>query len=408
VPGAGADELIRLVTTQAVGAGDAVVVPTPTFAMFAVEARLAGARVVDVPRRRSGMSPGAGRRSARRPRRRRPGSSGSARRTIRPATPTPLDEIRAVAEQLPAIVCVDEVYAEFGEDAMNVTPGSSSAIRLQAELSNVLVLRSLSKAYALAGARVGYLVVPDGLAERFDAAGCRSRSPLRPRPRRWPPSRDDEAHASGDAAPRRTRRLANAARGLGCRTLPSVTNFVAFRPRSRLDAAERGRGAARPGRGRAPLRLRPDGRVAARHGPTGLRGGAAADRAAGGARMSRVGAQERATAETTIRVRIDLDGSGEASISTPIGFLDHLLTLFARHALVDLEVEATGDVHIDEHHTVEDTALVLGRAIDEALGERSASAATATSGCRWTRRWRCARSISAVAGSATSSRCPIR
>jgi imidazoleglycerol-phosphate dehydratase len=86
--------------------------------------------------------------------------------------------------------------------------------------------------------------------------------------------------------------------------------------------------------------------------------------------MSRIGEQERRTAETTIRVRIDLDGRGEASITTPIGFLDHLLTLFARHALVDLEVEAAGDVHIDEHHTVEDTALVLGRAIDEALGER--------------------------------------
>lgn len=86
--------------------------------------------------------------------------------------------------------------------------------------------------------------------------------------------------------------------------------------------------------------------------------------------MSRIGLQERATAETTIRVRIDLDGRGIASVETPIGFLDHLLTLFARHALVDLEVTATGDVHIDEHHTVEDTALVLGRALDEALGDR--------------------------------------
>jgi imidazoleglycerol-phosphate dehydratase len=86
---------------------------------------------------------------------------------------------------------------------------------------------------------------------------------------------------------------------------------------------------------------------------------------------NRIATAERATAETTIRVRIDLDGSGRAEISTPIGFLDHLLTLFARHALVDLEVAATGDTHIDEHHTVEDTALVLGRAIDEALAERT-------------------------------------
>jgi imidazoleglycerol-phosphate dehydratase len=87
--------------------------------------------------------------------------------------------------------------------------------------------------------------------------------------------------------------------------------------------------------------------------------------------MSRIGAAERSTAETTVRVRVDLDGTGAAEVDTPIGFLDHLLTLLARHALLDLEVRATGDVHVDEHHTVEDTALVLGRALDEALGERA-------------------------------------
>jgi imidazoleglycerol-phosphate dehydratase len=86
--------------------------------------------------------------------------------------------------------------------------------------------------------------------------------------------------------------------------------------------------------------------------------------------MSRTGTAERTTAETAIRVRVDLEGSGAVTVDTPIGFLDHLLTLFARHALVDLEVEASGDVHVDEHHTVEDCALVLGRALDEALGER--------------------------------------
>jgi len=86
--------------------------------------------------------------------------------------------------------------------------------------------------------------------------------------------------------------------------------------------------------------------------------------------MTRAGSAERSTAETTIRIRIDLDGTGRATVATPIGFLDHLLALFARHAMIDLEVEATGDTHVDEHHTVEDTALVLGRAIDQALGER--------------------------------------
>jgi imidazoleglycerol-phosphate dehydratase len=86
--------------------------------------------------------------------------------------------------------------------------------------------------------------------------------------------------------------------------------------------------------------------------------------------MTRVAAIERTTAETSIRLRVELDGRGRATVETPIGFLDHLLTLFARHALVDLEATITGDVEVDEHHTVEDTGLVLGRAIDEALGER--------------------------------------
>ena len=87
--------------------------------------------------------------------------------------------------------------------------------------------------------------------------------------------------------------------------------------------------------------------------------------------MSRSGTAERRTAETDIRVRVDLEGTGRVAIETPIGFLDHLLTLFGRHALVDLEVHTSGDIQVDEHHTVEDTALVLGRAIDEALGERA-------------------------------------
>lgn len=87
--------------------------------------------------------------------------------------------------------------------------------------------------------------------------------------------------------------------------------------------------------------------------------------------MTRIGSAERSTAETTIRIRVDLDGTGIATVATPIGFLDHVLTLFARHALIDLEADVTGDTHVDEHHTVEDTALVLGRALDQALGERT-------------------------------------
>jgi imidazoleglycerol-phosphate dehydratase len=79
----------------------------------------------------------------------------------------------------------------------------------------------------------------------------------------------------------------------------------------------------------------------------------------------------RQTRETDISVTIDLDGSGEARISTGVGFYDHLLTAFAHHGLFDLTIEATGDLHIDAHHTVEDVALVLGTATAEALGDRA-------------------------------------
>ena len=88
--------------------------------------------------------------------------------------------------------------------------------------------------------------------------------------------------------------------------------------------------------------------------------------------MTRVGTAERRTAETWVRVRVELDGSGRSKVGTGIGFFDHLLELLARHALLDLELRAEGDLHVDDHHTVEDAGLVLGRALDEALGERRA------------------------------------
>jgi histidinol-phosphate aminotransferase len=141
------------------------------------------------------------------------------------------DEVRQLAAGLPAIVCVDEVYLEFGEDSSGSSAESTSAIALQDELSNVLVLRSLAKSHGLAGARVGYLVVPAGLAERFDAI----RLPLSV----GSPSEAIAMAVLGDEDAARDRRraviaardrLSEAIEATGARTLPSVTNFVAFRP----------------------------------------------------------------------------------------------------------------------------------------------------------------------------------
>ena len=79
----------------------------------------------------------------------------------------------------------------------------------------------------------------------------------------------------------------------------------------------------------------------------------------------------RTTRETDITVTLDLDGNGRADVSTGIAFYDHLLTSFAHHGLFDLTVDARGDLEVDEHHTVEDVALVLGQAFADALGDRA-------------------------------------
>jgi imidazoleglycerol-phosphate dehydratase len=78
----------------------------------------------------------------------------------------------------------------------------------------------------------------------------------------------------------------------------------------------------------------------------------------------------RTTSETSIRLTVDLDGAGRAEVATGVGFLDHMLTALARHGLLDLEVAAQGDLHIDFHHTTEDVGIVLGQAIRQALGDK--------------------------------------
>jgi histidinol-phosphate aminotransferase len=227
VPGAGADELIRLVTTSVVGPGDAVVVPTPTFPMFAVEAGLAGARVVAVPRAHPAERQPA-------PAIRAAVERDGARLAwiCSPNNPTgdatPLREVTAIADGLEAIVVVDQVYLEFAAAAGTI---DLDAIPLQDSLPNVLVLRSLAKAFGLAGARIGYLVVPEVLAERFDAL----RLPLAVSMATEVLALGALAHPAA-AAQRHAaimaerQRLADALGALGCEMLDGLGNFVTFRP----------------------------------------------------------------------------------------------------------------------------------------------------------------------------------
>lgn len=86
---------------------------------------------------------------------------------------------------------------------------------------------------------------------------------------------------------------------------------------------------------------------------------------------SRTASLRRATSESTVELTLDLDGSGNSSIDTTVPFFDHMLTAFAKHSLTDLTVRASGDTDIDVHHTVEDVSIVLGKAVAEALGDKS-------------------------------------
>jgi imidazoleglycerol-phosphate dehydratase len=92
---------------------------------------------------------------------------------------------------------------------------------------------------------------------------------------------------------------------------------------------------------------------------------------------TRTASIERRTGETSIELTLNIDGSGMVDSATGIGFLDHMLHLFARHGLFDLKVHASGDLHVDEHHTAEDVCICLGQAFDQALGERRGLVRTA-------------------------------
>jgi len=94
---------------------------------------------------------------------------------------------------------------------------------------------------------------------------------------------------------------------------------------------------------------------------------------------SRIVHIERNTKETQIELTLNIDGTGQAAIDTGIGFLDHMLTLLAGHGLFDIMIKANGDLHIDEHHTAEDTCICLGKALDQALGDRRGIVRTAHS-----------------------------
>ena len=398
VPGAGADEILDMCTKAFLPADEAAVISTPTYAMYRVLAEQRGGRVIDVPRRPAAegwaMDTSAVRAAAR---------EATLVWICNPNNPTGLPEPEGAIEALlsglqtdaaadgraaPAVV-VDEAYGEFTGD---------SVIPLRTRFPNLVAVRTASKAYAMAGLRVGFAVAAPATLRRValyrppGSVGTISATVVAAALRDG-----SEMRTNVDRVERERPRLAAGLAAAGWRPEPSVTNFVLLD----LVTAEavRGRGprpdapGPRPAHVRArppprplpprdrarPRRERPPDRGRPRRSPPRSppsRRSLPHDHAPRHPRHPRARrpARPRRAPHARDGHRRSLSIStapAPTAIATGIGFYDHLLGSLAHHGLFDLEIRATGDLHVDEHHTVEDVALVLGAAFAEALGDRA-------------------------------------
>ena len=321
VLGAGADDLIMLVARAYAGQGDTIAIPQePTYPVFRVAAQLAGARIGD--------------------------DEPVLTFACRPGNPygdlPPLPDARPLA--------VDEAYFEYA--------GGGTAAGLIGD--GVVVIRTFSKAFAMAGARIGYL-----LADADTAAALQQHQA---------PAQVSTLSVALALAALRTppdvtpvveerERLTQELRSLGFQPLPSHANFVYVPSEHARQIAEKllQRGLVvrvQPGGFRISVRDRED--------DDRLLAALAGEEEPSGRSVRSV----RATAETTIRVRLGLDGAGRVRVATGTGLYDHLLEQLAFHGGLDLVVEGNGDWETGAHHTAEDTAIALGEALDRALGDR--------------------------------------
>ncbi len=327
VLGAGADDLILLCARVFAGPGDTVAIPTsPTYPLFRIGAQLAGAEVG--------------------------GEDPVVTFACRPNNPTgaldPLPEARPLV--------VDEAYFEYaGETALPLLD------------DGVIVLRTFSKAFALAGARIGY-----ALAATDAAAELNARQAPAPVSTLSAELALAALASPPDVAPllEERERLASCLRALGLPPLESHANFL-FVPVA--DGTTIGDALLRQG---IVVRAYPEAirvTVADQVDDDALVEALArvldtpSPVAAGGGRKTRL---VRATAETRLSVRLALDGASRVRVETGAGLYDHFLEQLAFHAGFDLVLEGAGDLETGDHHTAEDAAIALGQALDRALGDR--------------------------------------
>ena len=337
VVGAGADDLILLVAQVFLGPDARAAIAPPTYALYRIATTLHGATAVD------------------------PEAEAELAWICNPNNPTgswvePEEIAERARRRSGTIVVVDEAYVEYG--ARSCAPWVD-------ELENLVVVRTLSKAFGFAALRVGYaLAHPDTAAllteRRAPAPISGPSAAIAAAALRDPRLGDVEATIEE----RERVRSALVAAGFACP--PTATNFV-YVPTDEPLAEELERQGivvrAFPGAIRVTVRRPSENDVLL-----------AALGAEPGPPPGREATVLRTTTETALRLTVALDGTGRTRVETGIGFLDHLLTLFAFHAGFDLELLAGGDLDVDEHHTVEDVHAALGRALAEALGTREAVA----------------------------------
>lgn len=333
VVGAGADELIAVCAKTFLSPGRRAAIFPPTYGLYRIASQLEGAAVVDRP------------------------DGADLIWVCNPNNPTgglrDPAEIAALADAHPrAAVVVDEAYWEFAR---------VTCVPLLAELPNLIVLRTLSKAFGLAALRVGYAVTTPAIAAELE----RRRAPASvsaPAARIAAAAlREPRLDIGATTAERERVRESLAAAGYDCPETHG--NFVWLRSEEPLGERLEAAGLVVrvfAGGIRISLRRPPENDVLLE--ALGANGGTAPGRTAFVTRTS---------TETALSIVLDVDGTGQARVATGIGFLDHLLTLAAFHGGFDVELLAGGDLDVDEHHTVEDVLAALGDALSAALGDRS-------------------------------------
>jgi histidinol-phosphate aminotransferase len=367
VVGAGCDEILLLCAQLALTPGDVAVVARPTYQLYAVATRNVGAELEGIPPRPGTLELDWDAVEAAAPRARVVWLCSPNNPTCEEADP---ERIAAICRACPGIVVVDQAYGEY--DARDLKP-------LIAEHPNLVVAGTFSKAFALASARIGYALAQPALAGALDALrppGSLASISVALCELACSEVEEMRARVAGTIAARG--QLATGLERAGVEVLAQGGNFVLARQpvedtfgqlaTRRLAVRTFGHEPLLSGAFRITVQdaeandrlLRALAELAGGEAP-------APPRPPGGRRVT----HRRATKETAITIDLALDGSGRSRVRTGLGFLDHMLTALAFWGMLDLDLSCRGDLWVDEHHTVEDCAIAIGEAIDEALGDRA-------------------------------------